>query len=205
MLARAAAETAEGTPTADPRLEAYKADLKLLSPEDRRKRLQAIWARDPRITAETVADLFGVSISTINQDRILMKAEASQRLANDPDVQSDLFGPYTEMRDAALADAAQVPVADPSRASHRRTALTAHEKLVDVMFRCGWIAEAPKKHEVTGAAGGPVQVENSGPSVLAIVADPEASALASALVARLSEGTPLEPDHEPEAVDEGPA
>jgi hypothetical protein len=60
-------------------------------------------------------------------------------------------------------------------------------------------------HEVTGAAGGPVQVENSGPSVLAIVADPEASALASALVARLSEGTPLEPDHEPEAVDEGAA
>jgi hypothetical protein len=49
--------------------------------------------------------------------------------------------------------------------------------------------------ELTGAGGGPVQVD--GTSTLAMLADPKACALASELIAVLS-GPATEPDHEPE-------
>lgn len=77
------------------------------------------------------------------------------------------------------------------------------ERMTKLYFQ---LAEEPlaDRHELTGAAGGPVQVE-AGPSVLAIIQDPEAAALASSLVARLSEGAQPEPDHEPEGPDEGAA
>jgi hypothetical protein len=128
----------------DLKLDEFKASLKVLSPRDRRKQMQAMYARDPRLSAPTVADLFGVSERTVEEDRALLRAEGARRFADDPDLRADVFGPFQEMRDAALADCALVDKSDRSRSAHRRTALMAQERMLDVMFRCGYIAEAPK-------------------------------------------------------------
>jgi len=147
-------------------LEKFKASLKLLTPQDRRKQMQAMWARDPRLTNETVAGLFGVSERTVEDDRVLLKAEGSQRFANDPDLRADVFGPFEAMRDAALADCAAVDRDSPNRAAHRRTGLAAQEKMLDIMFRCGYIAEAPRKVNIGGQQDNPVKIEQSGRLVL---------------------------------------
>jgi hypothetical protein len=181
LLERATAESAES----DPRLEQYIADLKLLAPEDRRKRLQAMIAKNPRLTAPTLAEVFGVSVSTIDKDMMLLKEGARARFAGDPDLRVDLFKPFEDIRDASISDAALVDVDSPNRASHRRTAVTAHEKLIDLMFRCGYIAEAPKRVAVGQDPDlPPLQVA----STLTLLADPEACDLATQLIARLSGG-----------------
>ena len=145
----------------DRKLEEFKAGLKLLTPEDRRKQMQAMWARDPRLTNPTIADLFGVSESTVEKDRAVLKEEGAQRFADDPDLREMVFGPFEDMRDAAIADCAAVDRDSPNRAAHRRTALSAQEKMLDVMFRCGYIAEAPKKVDIGGQKDNPVVVKQT--------------------------------------------
>ena len=189
----------EGTEENDARLAEYKAGLKLLDPEDRRKRIQAMIAAQPRVQAATLAELFGVSESTIYQDMMALRDEARQRFAGDPDVRADLFKTFEDIRDASLSDAVLVPADNPARSAHRRNALSAHKDLIDVMFRCGWVAEVPKRHELTGAGGGALQVETK--SSLALLADPEACALATQLISRLSGGE--EQIDGPEAPHEG--
>lgn len=146
--------------------EQYVADLKLLDPDDRRKRIQAMKARNPKLKAERLAYLFGVSEDTIYQDMMALREAARQRFAGDPDLRVDLFGPFEAIRDASLADATAVDVESQARTAHRRNALTAHEKLLDIMFRCGYIAEAPKRVSIGQDPDlGAIQHEHNTPAI----------------------------------------
>ena len=154
-----------GTVEKPPDLDALQEKFRELPLEERRKQLQWVKARLPRMTNAQAADLFGVSEATIDTDRAALKQAAMERLSSDPDLQAELFAPLERFRDGAIEDILKVEASERNRPEFQKVALLAHEKLIDVMFRCGYVAEAPKRHEVTGADGGPLAfiIEQFGP------------------------------------------
>lgn len=161
MAKAKAKKTITETTEKPPNLEKLKEGFQDLPPEERRKQYQWIKSRLPRMSNAQAADLFSVSEDTINQDRARLKQASVERLANDPELQAEIFAPYETARDGAFEDIERVTAEDPNRAAHRRTAIAAHEKLLDVMFRTGYLAEAPKRVELGSDPDKPVMVEQT--------------------------------------------
>ena len=127
-----------------------------LTPEDwatigrdtkrRRELLARMFAVNPHLVQERMAELFQVNRDTISDDMKIIRAAAGERALDQVAEVGETLEQLASITRDAMADAPQVQVDSNARAAHRNTALKALDQKVNVLFRLGYWAEAPKRH-----------------------------------------------------------
>jgi len=127
-----------------------------LTPEDwasigrdtkrRRQLLARLFAINPNLVQKDLAVQFHVDDETISRDMKIIRAAAGERALDQVAEVGETLEQLASITRDAMADAPQVQVDSTTRAAHRNTALKALDQKVNVLFRLGYWAEAPKRH-----------------------------------------------------------
>lgn len=127
-----------------------------VSPEDwatigrdtkrRRELLRRLFAINPNLVQKDLAAQFHVDDETISRDMKVIRAAAGERALDQVAEVGETLEQLASITRDAMADAPQVQVDSNARAAHRNTALKALDQKVNVLFRLGYWAEAPKRH-----------------------------------------------------------
>lgn len=112
----------------------------------RRELLRRLFAINPHLVQKELARQFQVDEDTIGNDMRVIRAASGERALDQVAEVGETLEQLAQITQGALADVPQVQADSNTRAAHRNTALKALDQKVNVLFRLGYWAEAPKRH-----------------------------------------------------------